>query len=85
MNRIDLIVLGDSNDLIDRKIRFKRTLPLADLIGLVGLEAMQRKLVLLGIDSKRPKPQLGRCAKDPDGDLGPIGDQKSAYGVIRTP
>ena len=75
MNRIDVMVPRDSDDLVDRKICLQSPPALADLIGLIGLEAVQGKPVLPGIDGKRPNPQLGRGAKYPDGDLGAIGDR----------
>ena len=47
----------------------------ADLVGLVGLEAVQRELVLLGEDADRLDAQLVRGAKNPDGDLRAVRDQ----------
>ena len=62
------------------EIGLDRPLALADLIGLVGLEAVQGELVLLGIDGDGRDAELGRGAEDADGDLGAVGDEQAAEG-----
>ena len=47
----------------------------ADLVGLVGLEAVQRELVLLGPDRDRLDAELVGGAEHADGDLGAVGDE----------
>jgi hypothetical protein len=47
----------------------------ADLVGLVRLEAVQRKLVFFGEDPDRLQPKLVGGAEDADGDLGPVRDK----------
>ena len=69
--------LRDADDLVDREIGLERPLAPADLIGLVGLEAVQRELVLLGIDRDRLDAELGRRAEHPDRDLGTVGDKNA--------
>ena len=49
--------------------------PAPDLVGLVGLEAVQRVFVLLGPDGDRLEPELVGGAEDADGDFGAVGDK----------
>ena len=51
------------------EIGLDRPQALADLVGLVGLEAVQGELVLLGEDRDRLHAQLVGGAEDADGDL----------------
>ena len=75
----------DADDLGDREIGFQRPeLQFArraapDLIGLVRLEAMQRELVLLGVDRDRLDAELRRRAKDADRDFAAVGDEEPLY------
>ena len=48
--------LRDADDLGDREVGGDRAEALADAVGLVGLEAVQRELVLLGEDRDRRLP-----------------------------
>ena len=81
MDRIGARALGDAQHFGDGEIgldRPKRALKMRsapDLVGLVRLEAVQRQLVFLGEQADRPQTKLIRRAKDPDGDLGPVGDK----------
>ena len=75
MNGVDLGLLRDADDVLDRKIGLERPLARADLIGFVGLEAMQRELVFLRIDRDRADAEFGRRAEHADRDLRPVGDQ----------
>ena len=75
MDRVDLGLLRDPDHLVDRQIGFEGSLAEADLIGLVRLEAVQRELVLLGIDRDRRNAQFGRGAEHADGDFAAIGDE----------
>ena len=47
---VDASFFGDGNDAGDVQIRFHRTFARADLIRLVGFEAMQAQAVFLGVD-----------------------------------
>ncbi len=75
MNRIRAAVPRDADDLRDREIRTDGRQPLADQIGLVRLEAVERQLVLLGVDRDRLLAQLRRRPHHADRDLAPVGDQ----------
>lgn len=46
MDRINIVRLGDVDDYVDREVGFERSLSFADLVCLVGLEAMQGQLVM---------------------------------------
>ena len=67
--------LRHADDLGDREVGGDRAEAFADAVGLVGLEAVQRELVLLGEDRDRPLAHLVRGAHDADGDLAAVGDQ----------
>jgi hypothetical protein len=51
VDRVGAAHLGDADDLGDREIGRDRAQPLADLVGLVGLEPVEAELVLLGVDA----------------------------------
>ena len=60
-----------------------RTAGLADHVGLVGLDAMERTAALL-LDREYgdgPDAQLRRRSEGPDGDLAPVGDQELLHGL----
>jgi hypothetical protein len=84
MHRIGARTLGDAKDFgngeigLDRAERAIEMRPPADLIGLVGLEAMQRELVLLGEQPDGLHSEFVRGAKDPDGDFRAVRDQNFA-------
>ena len=80
MDGVGLRLLRHPDDLVDGKIGFDRAFALADLIGLVRLEAMERELVLLGIDRDGGDAQFRRGPEHPDRDLGAVGHQKAAEG-----
>ena len=81
MNGIGTRFRGDADDLIDREISLYRTHALADLIGFIGLEAMKRELVLLGIDCDGANAKLGGGTEDTDGYLRTIGDQQTPEAI----
>jgi len=64
--------LGDADDFLDREIGRHRPQPLADAVGLVGLEPVQRQLVFFGIDGNRPLAELGRRPHHADRDLATV-------------
>ena len=78
MDRVGARLPGDADDLVDREIRLDRPEPLADPVGLVGLEAVQAELVLLGEDRDGRHAELVRGARDADGDLAAVGDENLA-------
>ena len=51
---------------------------LADLVGLVDLEAVQRQLVLFGEDGDGADGEFIGGAQDADGDFGAVGDEQLA-------
>ena len=75
MDRVGLRLAGDADDLGDRQIGLDRPEALADLVGLVGLEAVEGELVLLGEDRDGPDAELVGRPEDADGDLRPVGDE----------
>ena len=50
MDRVDALFRGQRDDALDVEIGLDRPLALADQVGFVGLEAVQREAVFLGID-----------------------------------
>ena len=72
---------GDADHLLDRQIAFDRPhvpvemRPAPDLVAFVGLEPVQRILVLLGPDRHGFEAEFVGRAKDADGDFGPVGDE----------
>ncbi len=75
MDRVRPARSGDPNYFRDREIRLDRPQPLADVIRLVRLEAVQPQLVLLGIDGDRGLAEFVGRAADADGDLAPVRDE----------
>ena len=73
--------LGDADHFFNGKIAFERSELLAvaapDLIGLVGLEAVQRQLVFFGVDRDGCDPEFGRGAKNSDRNFRPVGNEKA--------
>ena len=76
MNRVRSGLARDADDIVDRQIGLDRAEPLADPIGLVRLEAVQRDAVLVRIDGHGLEAELGAGAKNADRDLAAIGDQQ---------
>ena len=85
MDRIDAMLLGDGDDRCDVQVPLDRLAAVRrpDLVRLIGLEAMQREAVFIGVNRDRPQPQLGGGAEDADGDLGPVGNQQFPHEKIR--
>ena len=75
MDRIGAAFLGHADNLRDRQIGGNGAKALADLIRLVGLEAMQREFVFLGIDRDGLLPHLIGSPHHADGNLTPVGNQ----------
>ncbi|CUK10209.1 hypothetical protein PH7735_03425 [Shimia thalassica] len=69
MDRIRATFLGHADDLVNREICRNRPHPLANPIGLVRLETVQRQLVLFRENSNRPLPHLIRSAHHTDRNL----------------
>jgi len=75
MDRVGARLAGDADDVGDREIGGDRAEAGADLIGLVGLEAVKRELVLLREDRNGLQAELIRRPEDADGDLRAVGDK----------
>ncbi len=75
MDRIGAGNAGDADIFVDLQIRLDRALALADQVGLVGLEPVQRQLVLFGVAGDRLDVQFVGRAKHPDGDFAAVGDE----------
>jgi hypothetical protein len=69
MDGVHLGLARHPQNLVNRKIGLDRAFSLADLIGLVGLEAVEGKLVLLGIDGHGRDAQFRGGAENADGNF----------------
>ena len=75
VDRIGPRQLGDADDLGDAEVGPHGRHPLADPVGLVGLEAVQAQLVFLGKDRDGFLAHLIGGAHDANGDLAAVGDE----------
>ena len=82
MDHVGAAGLGDSHDLLDREVGGDGSEPLADAVGLVGLEAVEPELVLLGVDRDRAVAELVGGAHDADRDLAAVGDEDLPAGAV---
>ena len=78
MDRVGAGVARDADHLCDVEIGLHRVLAFADQVAFVGLEAVQREAVLVGVDRDRLDRQLVGRADHADGDLAAVGDQELA-------
>ncbi len=78
MHRIAAGLPRHPQHLVDVEIRAGRRQAVADAVGLVAAEAVQREVILVGIHVDRLEPQLIGGTHDPDGDLAPVRDQDLA-------
>src|SRR5262245_45873752 len=83
MNRIDATLARQRNDPRDVEVRANGLAGLADVVGLVGLEAVQCEAVLMGVDRDGADTQLVGGAENANGDFGTIGDEQLAEGLWR--
>ena len=75
MDGVGFRLAGDAHASRGWKIGLDRPEALADLVGLVGLEAMEGELVLLGEHRDRPDTELVRRPQHADGDFRAICDE----------
>jgi hypothetical protein len=75
VNRIGAEFLGDADNLGDRQISGHGAKTFANFIGLIGLEAVQRKLVFLGINRDCPFPHFVRRTHDANCNFTTVGHQ----------
>ena len=78
-------LLGNRDDAVDIEIGLHRTEAGANPIAFIGLEAVQRQLVLFRIDRDRAQAELGSGAHDADGDFTAIGDEEFFGGHAASP
>ena len=78
MNGIRARQFGHADNLGDAEIGPHRRQAFADAIGLIRLEAVQGKLVFLGIDGDGFFAHFIGGTHDADGNLAPVGDQDFA-------
>src|SRR6185437_7956876 len=79
MNRIDLRLARDPQNVRDVQISLDRAAMTADEVRFIGLGPVQRKAILLRVDRYRRQTQLARGAHDSNRDLAAIGNQESLY------
>ncbi len=70
---IDALFLGDADDARDVEVGGDGAHAASDLVGLVGLLAVDGKAVLLRVDADSAETELGAGAKDAHRDLGAVG------------
>ena len=78
VSRVDGIHLGsagDAQDVVDVEVGLQRFLALAHQVALIGLEAVERELVFLGIDRNGFLAHLVGGAHDANGDLAAVGNE----------
>src|SRR6185437_940229 len=79
MNRIDLRLARDPQNVRDVQIGLDGQAMAADEVRFIRLGPVQREAILLGVDRYRRQTQLARGAHDSDRDLAAIGNQESLY------
>ena len=75
VDRVGAALDGHPHDVLVVEVGPHRVALLADLVGLVGLEAVLGPAVLVREDGDRPGAELGGRAERPDGDLPTVGDE----------
>ena len=76
MDEVHTLLLRHRHDALDVEIRGDRPLALADEIRLVRLEAMHAQPIFLRVDRDGAQPLFRSRAKNTDGDLAAIGNEK---------
>jgi len=77
---VHIVLHSDVDDLLSGEVRANGRLSLADEERLVGLIAVQRAKVLLGVDGDRLDVELCRSTEDTDGNLAAVGREDLADG-----
>src|SRR2546429_393533 len=72
MDGVDALFFCQGDDSRDVQVGFHGAFADANLIGFIGLKAMQRKPVFLRIDGYGAQAELIGCAEDADGDFAAI-------------
>jgi len=73
VNHRHALLFREGHDALDVQIRTDRALRGIQLIGLVRLEAVDRKAVLLGEDRDGRETEFVGCAENPNGDFTAVG------------
>ena len=81
MDRIDTRLFRDADDRGDVEVRLDRLAPLADLIRLIRLEAVQRVAVFMRVDGDRADAKFVSGSENSDGDFTTIGNEQLADGL----
>ena len=84
--RVDGIGAGelrDADDFLDREVGRDRLHPHPDFVGLIRLEAVQRKAVLVGVNGDRLDAQFCCATKHADRDFRAVGNEQLADGLGR--
>ena len=76
MDGITIRQVGHAQNLVDIQIGLDGTEVFAYGVAFVGLEAVQRQLVLFGEQADGGDAELRRRPHDADGDLASVGDQE---------
>ena len=76
MDGVHLILAGQRDDLLDVQVRPDRFVRVADQIGFVRLEAVERVPVIMRVHRHRADTQFMARAEDTDRDLATIGDEE---------
>ena len=84
MDRVALRLTRDLDDVVHREVGGDGAAACADAVGLVGLEAVEREVVLLRIDRDRGLAHLVGGAQDANGDLAPVRHQYSFEAAHRS-
>ena len=82
MNGVDLVLLRNRDDPRNIQIRFDRPFARSDLIGLVGLEAVQRQAILLRINRHRAQAKFIGRAEDANRDFAPVCREQFTNGPV---
>ena len=83
MNRVHALLFGQRHDAFDIEIGLHRSFALADQVGFVGFEAVQREAVFLGIDGDGAQAQFIGGAENADGDFAAIECEEFFHGGVR--
>ena len=83
MNSVNVVLLGQGNDVVDVEVGPQRLAGVADLVGFVGLEAVQGEAVLVRVNRDGADAQLVGRAEDADGDLAAVGGHQFLDGAQR--
>ena len=84
MDGVALRLHRDANDVVHGQVGGDGAPPLADTVGLVGLEAVEGEVIFLRVDRDRGLAHLVGGAQDANGDLAPVRHQNSLEAAHRS-